>query len=74
MDAAVTILFAPEFSSDGAELILLDVFGHAIWSVIIADDFPSITIPSDNFLSGIYFVQLKSDDQLLETQKLVVSR
>jgi hypothetical protein len=70
----VTILFAPEFSSDGAELILLDVFGHAIWSVIIADDFPSITIPSDNFLSGIYFVQLKSDDQLLETQKLVVSR
>lgn len=70
----IMILFAPEFSSDGSQLIMTDVSGHIVWSCIIPDDFTSVTIPVDQLSSGIYLLQLKSDDQLLETQKLVVSR
>jgi hypothetical protein len=70
----IMILFAPDFSSEGSELIMTDVSGRIVWSCIIPDDFASVTIPADHLAAGIYFLQLRSAGQLLETQKLVVSR
>jgi Secretion system C-terminal sorting domain len=74
VNTEMTILFAPEFSSDGAQLILSDVFGQMVWSYFVPDDFASVTIPANNLSSGLYYLQLKTGGELIETQKVVVNR
>lgn len=68
----ISIQFSAEFESKGTQLLLTDVFGKEMQSRFLNDDYATIPISLVGLATGIYFLQLKHEGILLETEKIVV--
>ncbi|PCH69206.1 MAG: hypothetical protein COC01_02115 [Bacteroidetes bacterium] len=69
-----TIVLTSELSAKTSSIVLYDVTGRKVKEYPISRKVRKVSIPTSEIGSGLFFVQLVADGQVIEIEKVIVAR